>query len=58
MRDALSDLPSVADITTDASTQLCTFSVDLDQLDLAEKLNELSKSNEHIAGWTNITTGG
>lgn len=50
MRSALSDL--VTNLETDTSTRICSFSVNLDELDIGNKLNTLAKTNSHIAGWS------
>jgi len=52
VRNALADVESVENIETDTSTQICKFSVDLDKVDIASKLEELGKTNEHIEGWS------
>lgn len=53
MRSALSGL--VTNLQTDTSTQLCSFTVNLDELDIAGKLNEFAKTNKHIAGWSLVS---
>ena len=53
MRTALTDL--VNDLDTDTSSRICSFSVNLDELDIGSKLNDLAKTNDHIAGWSLVS---
>ena len=53
MRSALAEIDSVKDIDANTSTRICSFTVDLDKVpDLASKLEEIGKTNTHVAGWS------
>jgi hypothetical protein len=46
-------IPSVAEIDTDTSSRKCSFKVNLDEVDIAAKLNEIADGgNRHVKGWS------
>ena len=51
MRSALK-LDGITDVETDIGERVCSFKVDHGAIDLTAKLNDLSKTNDHIAGWS------
>jgi len=52
VRGDLSKVEGITDITTDVPTRICTFRMKTGSLDLTKILDEFSKTNEHIAGYT------
>jgi hypothetical protein len=42
----------VSNIETDIATNICKFYLVDDKLDVKAKLDELAKTNDHIAGWS------
>ncbi len=52
MRGDLSKVEGITDITTDIPSRICTFRMKSGSLDLKTILDEFSKTNDHIAGYT------
>lgn len=52
MRGDLAKVSGVTEIETDIKTTICKFKLDDPKLDIKAKLDELAKTNDHIAGWT------
>lgn len=52
MRGDLSKVEGITDITTDIPSRICTFNMKTGSLDLKAILDEFSKTNDHIAGYT------
>jgi len=57
VRGALNKIDGVAKIEADAKTRTCSFMVPQD-LDVSEKLAEISKGNSHMKGYTITSDGG
>lgn len=51
MRSDLEQITGVSDIDTNTDTQVCTFKLADKSVDIQAKLAELSKTNDHIAGF-------
>ncbi len=52
MRSALSKVDGVSDIKTNVGSRLCTFKLASKDMDIEAKLDELARTNTHIAGWS------
>ena len=52
MRGDLSKVEGITDISTDIPSRICTFHMKTGSLDLKAILDEFSKTNDHIAGYT------
>lgn len=52
MRGDLAKVPGITEIETDIANRICKFKLAAGDLNLQDKLDELSKTNDHIAGFT------
>jgi hypothetical protein len=52
VRSALQKIEGVSDIETNVAARICKFKLSNEDFDLVAKLDEFSKTNSHIAGYT------
>ena len=52
MRGALTEADGFTNIKTDLSSTTCTFDYSKSDSELKTRLDELSKTNSHIRGWS------
>jgi hypothetical protein len=51
VRSDLAKIPQVKEVRTDIATRTCLILLKDKDFDIKTKLDELAKSNDHLAGW-------
>lgn len=57
IRGELTKIEGVTDIQTDPETKICKFRLTDKTVDIKAKLAEISKENDHVAGWEMVGGG-